>query len=155
MTCKPPDRAVRPIAIRRMRRGDEPFVFHSWLKACRKCNLHRELPSRVYYDHEHEKIERVLGAASVTTLMATGLEDDNELHGFVCAERLDGSPLVLHFAYTKDAERRRGVFRQLVAAAGMNLERPFFYTAHTFMATRMVEKFPRAVYRRDILGLSR
>lgn len=143
------------VAIRKMRATDEAFLFHSWLKGCRRCARHADLPSAVYYDAQHELIERLIAAPVVTVLLAVDPANDDTFFGFICTERLAGETKVLHFAYTKQGDRRRGVFRQLAAAAGLDLRRPFFYTAHPPMATDVQRSMPHAVYRRDILGLAR
>lgn len=143
------------VAVRPMRRGDEAFVFRSWLKACRRCERHRHLPSSVYYTDVHDQLERLMAAPVVGVALASSPADPSELFGFICVEQLAGEPRVLHFAYTKRDERRRGVFRQLAAGVGLDLRRPFFYTSHPFMAGYMAQAFPTAVYRRDVLALPR
>lgn len=143
------------VAVRRMRIGDEAFIYRSWLKGCRRCERHQYLPAAVYYDDVHDQIEGIIAAPVVTVLLAVEPHDDNQFLGFTCTERLAGSTSVLHFAYTKKEERRRGVFRALAAGAGLDLRRPFFYTAHPPAANDLARAFPHAVYRRDILGLAR
>lgn len=143
------------VAVRRMRAGDEAFIYRSWLKGCRRCARHADLPSTVYYSDVHDQVEKLIAAPVVTVLLAVAPHDDDEFFGFTCTERLAGETKVLHFAYTKLGDRRRGVFRQLAAAAGLDLRRPFFYTSHPPMATDVARALPHAVYRRDILGLAR
>lgn len=150
--------AVAPsleVAVRRMRPGDEPFVFRSWLKSCRRCERHRNLPSSVYYGDAHEQVERLLAAPVVAVHLAVAPADATQFYGFICTEILAGATRILHFAFVKGAARRRGVFRSMARGAGLDLSRAFFYTAHPYMASAMAERFPTAVYRRDVLALPR
>lgn len=151
------DAARPPFAFntRLARAGDEPFVFRSWLKACRRCLRHRALPSEVYYQDHHANVERLLGSTFVSLRMAIATDDDDRLYGFLCTETIGGSPKILHFAYVKDDVRRRGIFRGLAAAAGLDLARPFFYTAHPTVANSMATAFPLAKYNAKILEISR
>ena len=143
------------IAARPMRPGDAPFVFRSWLKACRKCARHENMPSGVYYAEHHDLVEQLIAAPVVSLLLAVEPDNTDKLLGFICTERLAGSTSVLHFAYTKKDDRRRGVFSSLALASGLDLRRPFFYTAHPRSADGWARSFPKAVYRRDILGMAR
>jgi hypothetical protein len=151
----PEPRLPRAIAVRRMRPSDEAFVYRSWLKACRRCARHETLPSAVYYGDVHDQIERLIAAPVVSVSLAVDPGDDDVLVGFLCTELIGGEPRVVHFAYTKSDDRRRGVFRGLARAAGLDLRRPFFYTAHPPTASDVVRAFPQAIYRRDILALAR
>lgn len=150
-----PARSPVRVAVRPMRAGDEPFVFRGWLKACRRCERHRHLPAPVYYSDVHAQLERLIAAPVVMVALAVAEEDPTAFFGFICTERLAGEPRILHFAYVKREARRRGVFRRMAGAVGLNLERPFFYTHHTFVVSELVRAFPAAVYRRDVLGLPR
>lgn len=141
---------------REMRPADEPFLYNSWLRACRKCPRHEGLPSQVYYQDTHEQIERLIRARPVVSvLMAVGIDNDDSLLGYICTEKLGGEVSVLHFAYVKKDHRKQGLFRWLAHQAGLELRRPFFYTAHTPIMNDMGKVLPHAVYRRDILNLMR
>ena len=141
-----------PVMIRAPRPTDEGYILKSWLRVFRKNSRMRHLPEDVYYQDQADQIRQIISSAE--TLIAANPDDDDEIHGYATVQRLDGDPLVLHFAYTRGQRRRQGVFRRLAEAHGMNLKRAFYYTHACPMTKNLLKRFPLAVYRRDIVGLA-
>jgi hypothetical protein len=142
------------VAVRLWSPDDEAFVFRNWLKSCRRCALHSGLPADVYFADHHAAIERLLHARTYVSLHV-GAGEGGELYGFIATETISAAPRILHFADVKSERRRQGVFRQLAAGVGLDLTKPFFYTAHPPAATPMARAFPLAKYSPRILALLR
>jgi hypothetical protein len=137
---------IRPLDPAR----DEGFVFNAWLRSYRRSPIVERMPNQVYYPEFHEQIEQILARDSVSVLMATTPEDDDRLVGFLVTERL-GELVVMHYAYVKQYLRRFGVWRQLAAAAGLNIDEPYFYTFHPPVMDG-IAKNSRAAYKPELRG---
>ena len=102
------------INIRPATADDLPFIFNSWLKAYKHSSLFaKRIKHEVFFKYHHAVVERIL-ARGATVLVATPVDDQNTILGYVVAEPLDVP--TLHFVYVKAPFRRFGIGRQLALA---------------------------------------
>jgi GNAT superfamily N-acetyltransferase len=82
-----------------------------------------------------------LALASSETLIACGVEHEDDILGWICFRR----PNVLHYAFTKEAYRRHGLGRALfVAAFGADCKRVYATHVHTLtLPTRLIVRRDR------------
>lgn len=98
--------------------SERPLVFSSWLRSLHADVERRHgdpattIPRRAFFDGEHERVERLLDTATTHAVKFDGID---EVIGWACAT----PPAVLHFVFVKDAYRRTGVARTVLAGFGM------------------------------------
>lgn len=95
-----------PIAIRRARAYDVPFIFSSWLRSYKACR-DRHVAQAVYFKEHHKLIDALLRDATV--LVATPQDDPDTILGWSVK-----SGDTLHYVYVKEAFRRLGIGKALV-----------------------------------------
>lgn len=99
-----------PIAIRPMRASDLPWVTDTWLNSFREANY--GVPHDEFFDTQRKVIKHLFGRSRIA--IACDPDDSDQVFGYVVWEpRAAGKPL-LHWAYTKHAFRRFGIFRRLL-----------------------------------------
>lgn len=117
------------------------FVIRSWLKSFRKSDYAGPIPMHLYYDTYRAVVEDILARPGVEVWVAFNTEEDdrsNDIYGYCVIERGCRSP-VLHFAYTKQIYRQKGVMRACLKAAGFSLD-GLTYTFKTPAAAAMARK---------------
>ena len=139
------------IAVRERMPSDDPFIFKSWLRSCRKSLRGSRSPADVYFAEMHKEVEGILPYAK--TLVATDVSDQDFLIGFICTSKLEAVTSILHFVYVKRELRKYEVARCLAQKSGLDLAKPFFYTHETQLTGRLKRKFPLAIYKRDVLNI--
>lgn len=123
-----------PLAVRPLVATDLGLVLQTWLRSHRHgSHLAWGIPSPNLY-RGHERLVRSIMARPGALGLAACLRDDPVVVvGWVLVEP---ALACVHFAYTKEAWRRAGVCRTLLAAAGLSLgTQPLVATATTGRAT--------------------
>ena len=143
-----------PPTIRPMLDADRKFVRSGWSSSYRDSYDLPLIPMRGYADIMHPVIDGYLDHPKVRTLVAVG--SLGMLFGFISA---DATPYVadlrgvkreldgyVFYLYVAGMFRRRGIARQLIAAAGIDPTRPFGFAASTFWNRKLRSKIPFAEY---------
>lgn len=130
------------VQLRNATETDVPFIFNSWLKSYRSSALAGKISNPVYFQFQHQAIERLLKRSQVKMLCSA--QDPNDLKGYVVFEQIDGV-LVLHYAYIKHSFRRLGLLKY--ATQELSLGASGFYTHDTPTAAKIIkEKSLKLVY---------
>lgn len=112
-----PKRGIEDFTFRVATVDDEPFFYNSWLESYRKHSpAVRSIPRNMYYEGQHEVIEKVLKRSGTVCLIACSKEDSNQILGYLIYEKL-GQDLVFHWVYVKYPFREFGIARELERAA--------------------------------------
>lgn len=130
--------------VREARLSDDlNFLFSTWL-LCYKHESYfaKRIRNRVYFPHHQAIINHIIRRPGVKTLLIHVRGEPNVYLGYLVAEP---ESQVIHFAFIKREFQRMGLFRKLVQAAGLNLERCQF-THWTFDVDSLIEKFPGLTY---------
>lgn len=107
-----------PILIRKPVQSDLPYVIDSWLRANLKSPFGRRHKFDVYYPHHRKVVFNILAADETRLLMCCGIEDPDQLFGWVCY----APEKVLHFVEVKRAFRGMGIARLMLERAGISHE---------------------------------
>lgn len=101
------------IAFRQARKStDIPFLMSSWLQSFRENSEHRYVEPKLYFSAQQQLVGKLL--ARSVNLIAVNADEPNQILGWICAERLAGNVLCVHFVYVKGAYRRHGLAKALV-----------------------------------------
>lgn len=117
------------VSMRRATPEDGRFVADSWLRSYKGAYHVKRVPAEVYWKQHRAVIAHAVDRSDVW--IACDPHDPWTIWGWICAER-DGSALVVHYVYVKDAFRGFRVGSHLVKA--LCDEAPtthVFYTADT------------------------
>jgi GNAT superfamily N-acetyltransferase len=103
-------------AIRSHTLTDLALVFSSWLRSMPPA---RDVSRDVHFRGQHALIEAILARPGALLRVACVPDDPEVILGWACVEHAphdaSGHPSLVHFAYVKDAFRRRGIARALLA----------------------------------------
>ena len=121
------------VQVRNATEADIAFIFNSWLKSYRNSLLADKISNPVYYQFQHEAIERLLKRCTVQVICSAA--DNNELQGYVVYEIVDGV-LVFHFAYVKHVYRKLGLLK--LATKSLNISEGGFYTHDTAIGNKII-----------------
>lgn len=110
--------------------GDVPFITNSWLKSFRDGAWVRGIPNKLYYYYHRRLIAELMDRSVVLVLCET--RDEDQIVGWVCAERTDQA-LLVHYVYVKRDFRGHGFASKLMQVL-VDAEQPaaVFYTHKTF-----------------------
>lgn len=134
---------MNEIVLRKATRADIQFITSGWLKSFRNAPFVRGVPNSVYYYYHHKILEELLPRSQV--MVACNEADPNQLLGFVCAEVLDNSVLVLHYVYVKQLLRKQGIAKFMVDTLKSDLSiATVQYTAKTYAVIDMEERLKAA-----------
>ena len=112
------------VNIRKAGPADLAFAFDTW----RHSYKHQKpltWDDKTYNLFMSDRMRRLHKRATI--LVATFVDYDDDLVGWVCAE-----PPLLHYVFVKKIYQNQGVARQLIAAAGFPQDAPVFCTHWTF-----------------------
>lgn len=142
-------------AIREYRPEDEDFVYHALLNSFRRSHFRGPWPTDIYYKAGRYSIDRLVGAEArwgCRTIMAWSPADAGsgfDLYGYAIVESGFDRPVV-HYVYVKDAWRRRGFARRLLAAAG--IDGVFYFTLRSTMYNDVKDNLYReGLFRPELL----
>lgn len=90
---------------------DEPLIYNSFLQSHYKHFPMSTIPQVIYYKEQSKIIKELLSTASV--VLAVYPEDSTEIMSYVIYE-YSGDALVIHYAFTKFANRHHKVATRLV-----------------------------------------
>lgn len=92
---------------------DLAFIMNCWMRTMRYGREFEMIPNDVFHTKYHRAVTDLLAKCSVR--VAVDIEDPDMIYGFVVAQRTRGAVLLVHFAYTKDLYRGRGVASALLS----------------------------------------
>ena len=114
MTDSTLDNQDKPLwMLRPLEKGDESFVYASWLKSYRDAPAMKNVRNSVYFKRQHDVIEYLFGKDLVTGIVACNPENRNEIYGYIIGE-YRGSSVIVHWVYTKFSLRGFGVAKDLI-----------------------------------------
>lgn len=99
-----------------MRDTDRHFVLSGWKRSAREAPQHQAIPSPKFFAGITRQIEALLARPTVSVFVARHHDDGDALYGFACMEQR-GPALALHYVYTRQEDRRRGVCSDLLRHA--------------------------------------
>ncbi len=126
----------------------------SWLRSFRKSHYAGPVRMLSYYDAYRATIEDLLARPSVEVWVACNSDEsdpEHELYGYVvvekptCAYREIDNRIekpIIHYAYTKQLFRRKGVMRSCLKAAGVDPKGPAIYTFKTVDMAQIARSRP-------------
>lgn len=132
------EQAPVPVMVRKAVPTDIPFLFNSWLKSYRDSRFASSITTTIYYTEHHKVVERLLKTCDV--FVACNPQDQLELYGYICAEKVDGI-LVIHYVYTKHTYRRLGIGKALLNQFEHDPAAASIYTHNTKMADGLAKIF--------------
>jgi len=86
-----------------------PFVYNSWINSAR--NDHMNMRKSVFVETFLPSINNILEYSKI--LIACDDVDPNFIIGYIVYSKIDDI-VILHWAYTKEVNRKMGVFKALV-----------------------------------------
>lgn len=107
--------------VRQAAEADEPFIMDSWLRSFRHSWFAGPIPNSLYYKVYRPIIMAVRARPGARLLVCVDDDDPDSIYGFACIE----PPGIIHYVYTKDVYRRKGVARRLLAGVREPLEYTF------------------------------
>jgi GNAT superfamily N-acetyltransferase len=130
---------MNEVLLRKATRADIQFITSGWLKSFRNAPFVRGVPNGVYYYYHHKILEELLPRAQV--MVACSEADHNQLLGFICAEKMDGDVLIVHYVYVKQLLRKQGIARFMLDTLRSELGTTSTqYTAKTYAAIDLEDK---------------
>lgn len=92
--------------------ADKPFILSSWLKGQKFGNdFFRAIESNAYYTNYAAQIEKLI-ALPTTSVVVCCLSDEPDV---IVGYSVSTAPTTLHWVFVKEAWRKQGVARSLVA----------------------------------------
>jgi GNAT superfamily N-acetyltransferase len=142
VTAQLADLAYRPAVA-----ADLSLVYGTWLASFRLSHAAGLVPMATYGAVYTDAIDRLLKRRGTELVVAyhPGAElGDADLYGFACAE-LGAVPLV-HYVYTIETFRRRGLARELLEHAGIDLAARWEYSYRTPVVAKLAGKLGQATW---------
>lgn len=141
---------MEEVIIRPMEQGDVNFVLSTWLRSY-FYSIRAPILSWRYYAWQEERIRAVWKNPQSSTSMACLKEDPNVILGYlVQEERKDLTPII-HFCYVKKPFRSEGIFKTLLKAASLDLNKKVFFTHLTEDGIKILRKYPELFYAPDLM----
>lgn len=94
-----------------------PFVFDSWARSYRRSRWAGTIPNHLYDTVSREGSKGIIDRPNTRVVVAVAPGDERRVMGYYVAE-----PGVLHWLYVKQAFRRMGIGRSLLAHADAQFE---------------------------------
>lgn len=96
--------------LRKVGPEDASYISSAWLHGFRDSNLVWGVPNKIYFEHHHQVLARLI--ARSVTLVACMEENPSDILGFICYE-IRGNKLVFHFCNVRKQFRRNGIARAM------------------------------------------
>jgi hypothetical protein len=150
--------------------ADLPFVYNSWLKSHRAIFNHEnmdgspfspsdlELRTKMRDRHDQTKFMKNVSYFSSYKRHVTRLIDESHtilavdqskpelIYAYAVFQHYAAGSLVVHFAYTKHANRKLGLQKKLLTeAAGGNTPNTVFVTIHNLSVSDLRARFPEQI----------
>lgn len=120
------------IRVREATPGDLSFIMSGWLKSFRVGTTCEGVGNDDYYGAHKQILQQLLRRCTVLIACDAAAPDVDV--GFICAEMLDDSTRLLHYAYVKDDFRRHGICDMMLA--GLDAIEPAARTVCTHRTRR-------------------
>lgn len=115
-----------------------PFVKATWLHNFKSSPWAGTLSDDIYFSAYSRQFDRILAAPANFCLVAVNPEDQDQIFGFVVASKPlvstgyrkedSGTWPAVHYVFVKEAFRGLGIGKQLLFAAGVVENQPFYFT---------------------------
>lgn len=109
---------------------DEKFVYDYWLKSFRDSPWAGNIPNNQYAAVMSDGIRQLL-ARGAKLHLAVNTDNSDQFLGFICHEQTARGDRVLHYVCVKDILRGNGIAKALLAQAGIDPKKRFYYTYRT------------------------
>lgn len=123
-----------PLNMRSVVPSDLNFILNAWMESYRDSPFGAEVYNNIYYPNHQKLIAKIAGRPKCVSVVATSEDDPNHILGFIIAEpqheTMDGErvPLIVHYAYVKNAMRRLGIAREMLLYMGWGPGHPIVAT---------------------------
>lgn len=134
-----------PMQSRWSEAGDTGLVMSSWMRSWKRGPNTKRMDSRAYWDYARALIEKLLKRDDVKLRIAHAPHDVAEIYGWMCWSVVEGLAVV-HYAYTKQEARKRGVMRRLATEAGISPASTVAYTFRSPATAHIVGRVAEAEY---------
>jgi hypothetical protein len=135
-----------PMVVREARAADYNFVLKAWLVGARDHIWTHKVPDGFYFNAQRDAIAAVASRPHAVCLVAADVSDDNELFGFIVAERPHVArgplgeairvPLIVHYVYTKRVFRKMDIARRLLQSVGWVQSQRLFGSHMSYVLTK-------------------
>ena len=132
------EKQTLPTKMRLATEDDIGFIFNSWLKSYRNSYFAKPISNTVYFAEHHKVIEKLAKTSQI--LIACNKEDEAQIYGYVCAEKVDGI-FVIHYAYVKQPFRRLGIAKLLLSSFDHDFSQAAVYTHNTNIGEKLSMKY--------------
>jgi hypothetical protein len=128
------------LKIRKGRKTDIPFISNSWVKSFRNGAFVRGIPNELYYRYHRRIVSELLQKSLVAVLCER--QDEDQIVGYVVAERSEEGALLVHYVYVKHDFRKTGFAKSMIDML-IEAENPIavFYTHKTFPVLQYRDKY--------------
>lgn len=143
---EPEEPAYAPVKIREARPEDYNFILKAWLTGARDYAWVNPVPDGFYFSAHRDYIAAVASRPNAVCLVAVDTEDDNNLFGFIVAEKAhlartpDGRPvrvpIMFHYVYVKRTFRRMDIARRLAQSVGWVRGDRIYGSHHSYVLTK-------------------
>lgn len=135
-----------PVKIRPAHGQDINFILNSWLKRYRDAIRARFVTDNTYFSIQHDVITSILAQPGLVALVACNPEDENQIYGYVIAEKNHIVPdlLFIHWIYVKGPFRRFNVAKMLLSSLPQDCSQ-IHYTHRTKLVD-VLDKTQRAIF---------
>jgi hypothetical protein len=123
---------------------DRQFVFNSYLRSFRKSRHAGPIPYCLHYDVYRSAMEFFLAQPDTEVWVCTA--DSGTILGYAVVSKQPGQLPCVHYAYTKELFRRKGVMKACLRAAGIDLQHPAEYSHKTDDLVWLSRKYPKLRY---------
>lgn len=121
---------ANPWTYRQYAPEDVPAISKWWIGSFRRSKWAGTLPNNKASEYIGETISQLLSRGAKCTL-AVNPSNPAQILGFLVTERTSKDEPVVHYVFTKDIYRRRGVSKALLAEEGIKSDGTTFYTHRT------------------------
>lgn len=141
---------IKGVTLRPLSPEETPFVLDSWSRSWRVSEWAGTVPNHLAASVLRELVGGLIARGAKITVADFG----GRILGWVCYEHKANDITVLHYCYTKDPYRRRGLGRSLIDYAIGGREGKVLFTHKTrpakFILPRLAEHAPEIARRRDL-----
>jgi hypothetical protein len=102
-----------PVRLRPAEPEDAPLIYDTWLKS--HAGQNKDQPKWAVYPLHKKIVKRLLKDAITIVAAGNTTESQNDIYSWMCAERTKNF-FVMHYAFTKQIFRTRGLFKSLLGA---------------------------------------
>lgn len=129
---------------------DLGFVLNSWLKSYRNSDFAKHVPNDVFFDEHKAVIGNLLKKAKLEIVCNS--EDEDQIYGYVCHDRLPSNIPVIHYAYFKYSFRHLGLAHKFIKQCVPEFGASEVFITHCTKAAQKTKDSLKLIYIPYLLG---